>query len=476
VTTDNFYLFDTIGAEKVVGTQTVSANSIILTPTAVLSKNTVYEGTITHELLDEGGTGLEGTYTWTFRTIAAVGELDTNFGNDGIVRKEFSTETDQIGAVHVLENDKILVAGNMFDGSDHDGFVARFDQNGTLDPSFGSGGVRLFPTISTASNEYFTCLDVQSDGSIIAGGVMTASSNPDFFIARFTKDGSVDNTFGSGDAHFLLHLGDDSIDDISIASSDTIFASGHDSGDGNGVVLAVKPDGSGLDTGFNGESAKLIQIATYYPKLPGIVHQNDGTIISAGNVYYTSEAQEVLCLLKLSATGGLDSAFGASGISLTKIGENDTSVDCLIQPDGKIVVVGFTENSGGKLLPFAARFLSDGLLDTGSFGTNGVVVLEFGADVKFNSVKLQDNGKIIIGGHTAGGATGADPLFVRLMPDGSLDAKFGPSSEGYISFSASTKDEVIFSIDTQSTGRVIGGGYLIPSSGTHRDSFIVGVW
>src|SRR5690606_34000738 len=129
--------------------------------------------------------------------------------------------------------------------------------------------------------------------------------------------------------------------------------------------------------------------------------------------------------------GSLDPAFGNGGILLNRTDRWDEAADVLVQPDGRIIVVGFTLHDGGILNDepdtlTIERYGPDGSYDP-TFGNGGRVQLPNLAPGR--AVALQPDGAIVIAAADQGGES-ADWALLRLLPGGALDANFG--TEGVI--------------------------------------------
>lgn len=122
----------------------------------------------------------------------ADGSVDSDFGSNGRVMVDLDGSTDTARAVHLLDDGKILVAGEgqFFDGGG-DLVVIRLLADGTLDTTFGDAGIARGD--SGASFEFGNAITVMQDGTIVVGG--TASS--DFVMAAFDADGSTATGFGT---------------------------------------------------------------------------------------------------------------------------------------------------------------------------------------------------------------------------------------------------------------------------------------
>src|SRR6185312_12779398 len=121
---------------------------------------------------------------------AAAGDLDGAFGTGGTVTTDFAGNGDEARAVAVQPDGKIVAAGGAL-GATVDFALVRYRPDGTLDATFGTGGK---VTTDFGSAEQAFAVAVQPDGKIVvAGGGATG-----FELARYNADGSLDGTFGAG--------------------------------------------------------------------------------------------------------------------------------------------------------------------------------------------------------------------------------------------------------------------------------------
>jgi len=139
-------------------------------------------------------------------------------------------------------------------------------------------------------------------------------------------------------------------------------------------------------------------------------------------------AAALMFIATASATpGDLDATFGRGGVVRTDIGFIDTANDVAVQSDGRIVAAG-TVDEGGTRNVFAARYLSDGSLDS-SFGGDGVVVPDRYRQVAPRLV-VQSDGKVVLATRSE---FGGGLLFVyRFNADGTPDTSFGSSGDGTV--------------------------------------------
>ncbi len=177
--------------------------------------------------------------------------------------------------------------------------------------------------------------------------------------------------------------------------------------------------------------------------------QPDGKILIAGYFYEKigSETSQDFVVLRLNSNGSLDYSFGEEGKVSTDFSVstpgimNDYATDMALQPDGKIIVVGYTYLNGYAVM---ARYNNDGSLDT-NFGAGGKVQTA-AADIEeiykitISSVGLQSDGKIILGGRVYYLGDTSNPVnydrfaLFRYNPDGTLDTSFGTNGLSTVQF------------------------------------------
>jgi len=156
-----------------------------------------------------------------------------------------------------------------------------------------------------------------------------------------------------------------------------------------------------------------------------------------------------------AAGTNLDPSFGTGGMVVTSVSGSEAH-DALLQPDGKIVVVG-TEHNRIMLV----RYSSDGSLDS-TFGTNGITITDYGPNaLNIDAGALQADGRIVVAGLTAANnVTRADFFLARYNSDGTIDSTFGDLGRVITDFSDIFPGgaEVIMSLAVQSDGKIIAGG------------------
>lgn len=378
--------------------------------------------------------------------LAAPGGLDPSFGRGGRVLTDFDRSTDIANAVALQADGKLIVVGTTYvdnDFSDEDFALARYNQDGSLDASFGTRGrvTTDFPGLAAEAS----AVTVQPDGKIlVAGGAFPLFAFlGNFEIARYNPDGSLDASFGSGGivtTHFpqgsyasalalqadgkIIAAGTDYVDFSSEASSNTDFA-----------LARYNPDGS-PDIGFGNGGQVLTDFERLNDDVFAVLVQPDGRIIAAGSARDPSTDYD-FAAARYSSDGRLDASFGNGGKVSTDFGNDgfDRARAAALQPDGRIVAAGFATTLNGGHQNFAVvRYNSDGALDPG-FGGTGLKQVSFGSCCQSaNSVLLQPDGKIILVGYPDSESSDSDFTLARLDSDGSLDATFGRGGRVRTSF------------------------------------------
>jgi uncharacterized delta-60 repeat protein len=372
--------------------------------------------------------------------VAAPGALDSSFGSGGEVTTDFGG-SDSAQAV-VIQGDGRIVAAGLSGAGDF--ALARYTADGSLDPSFGSGGKA---TTDFGGFDAASALAVQPDGRIVAAG---RSGSGDFALARYNADGSLDSTFGSGGKLTTDFGGFDGALAVALQTDSKIIAVGG-GGTGSDFALArYNADGS-PDTSF-GSGGIVPTDFGGFEAATAVAIQGDGKIVATGSTFSGGFQQFVLA--RYNGDGSLDASFGSGGMVTTDFGLGSGFGGALtIQPDGKIVAAG---RAGTDFV--VARYNGDGSPDP-SFGTAGKVTTDFGGalfDAAFG-VALQSNGKIVAAGGTFNGfgPPAADFALARFGADGSLDAGFDSGGKVTTDFGGF---DVASGLALQADGKIVAAG------------------
>lgn len=313
-------------------------------------------------------------------------------------------------------------------------------------PGFASGSGKIANLAVGASTDTAYAVAVQPDGKIVMAGTCSGPSNSDFCLVRLTPDGSLDSTFdgpgGSGNGKFLLPIGsgDDQAFKLALQPDGKIVLAGSCSNGANTdfCVARLNFDGS-FDASFVGPGGGangrfLLPITAGNEEARGLALQPDGKIVMVG--YCVGVGGPAFCLARLNADGSLDDGFdgpggGGNGRFLLTVGvNNDYGLAAAIQIDGKIVVAGYCHISSIFQL-CVARLNANGTYDA-SFAAAGKVLFTVGSGGSDNAfaVTVQADGKILLAG-ICHNSSNYDFCLARLNPDGTLDSNFdGPTGIG----------------------------------------------
>lgn len=319
------------------------------------------------------------------------GNLDSTFGSNGKVTTDFGN-TDYANAIVVQPNGKIIVAGYTL--KSYDFAMVRYNIDGSLDTTFGNLGK---VTTDFGDVDYGNAAALQPDGKIIVAGDSVTSNYFDFSLARYNPDGSLDDSFGSGGkvTTDINNHSYDSATSVAIQADGKIVISGiTDDTTVHFALVRYNPDGS-LDSSFGSSGMVVTDFSTNgYAYAMTIFN---GKIIVAGNTFFNSRNH--IAITRYEPNGNLDTTFGNHGLVITDFGLDFWVHAVTVQPGGEIIIAGasmVTEICKDFALE---RYKPDGSLDT-SFGTDAKVTTDFyGMDDCAYSLALQPDGKIVAGGY-----------------------------------------------------------------------------
>lgn len=403
---------------------------------------------------------------------AAEGGLDTSFGSGGKVVTSFKANANDIARGIAIQKDGRIVTAGYAEGPTSattglDFGLVRYNKDGSLDTTFGSGGkvTTDFSDSRGVSSDAAYAVAIQADGKIVAVGY--ADGLRDFAVARYNADGSLDTTFATGGKFTSYSISSPSYyfsggsaTAVAIQSDGKIVVAGyiynspqHTSlNQYDFVVMRFNSNGA-LDASFASGGVKVVAIGDGYDfdYAYAVAIQSDGKIVVAGSGGPYNGTTENFALIRLNANGSLDSSFGSSGKVTADIGgNNDKAYAVAIQSDGKIVAAGSATISTYNASLAVARFNSNGTLDT-SFGSGGKVTTNVGSSNPSAAygVVVQADGKIVI----AGIKEVYYMVLARYTSGGLLDTSFGTG--GLVT---TTTYDNAYAVALQSDGRIVAAG------------------
>ena len=376
--------------------------------------------------------------------LAQAGSLDPTFGHHGISATNFATCCGGVNAIALQSDGKILVGGQARI-NELVGVIFRLNPNGSLDTTFGSGGmvaVRLGSIGASVGG-----LVVQTDGKIVASvmGVFVSRGN----VTRLNPNGSGDSTFGTNGIASISSLAPSG--PVLLQPDGKILVAGKEFGSG----LLARLDSNGqLDTSFGSRGVAVL-----------LTPASQVALLSNGQILVSSTSSPGVT--RYNSNGAVDHTFG----SLGQAASTDAPASVEVQTNEAILAAGtsitgvavptvFTGNPTGFAI---MRFSSSGSIDT-TFGTKGGVITVFpGMNIGgIAAIALQTNGDIVAAGN-AGFAPSNQSQFTssfalaRYLSGGQLDTTFGNGGRVTTSF-GSPNVAFIAAVAIQTDGKIVVAG------------------
>jgi uncharacterized delta-60 repeat protein len=297
-------------------------------------------------------------FEWVVARFKPTGALDTSFGGgDGIFTKTFSAYGRLSGAA-LQPNGKIVVAGAI-SSSTWRATVARLDANGTLDATFGAGGIKRLGA------GYLFGVTLAPAGKIVTVGQTDPPG--DALVWRLLPNGAPDKSF-SGDGKLVYDSGGgDYLRDATVRSDGAIVAAGGSEPAGKNVlVMRILPKGK-RDPAFNGGNPVSVNIGEASDG-EALAIQPDGRIVVAGEA--EAGPDKDLLVERYTSSGQLDTTFGGGdGYVIHHTSDAyDYAIAVTIEPTGRIVLGGGGDANYDLLL---VGLVGDSGPSCTRFGTNG---------------------------------------------------------------------------------------------------------
>jgi uncharacterized delta-60 repeat protein len=374
-------------------------------------------------------------------------------------------------SVAVQPDGRVIVVGATYPSSGHGSRfgLTRFNPDGSLDDSFGDGG-RVTTPFSGWDGGGAGSVAVQPDGRIVVAGSVgnSAIKFPEgrFALARYNSDGSLDPSFGTGGVVITAFPRENSAIALGIAlqPDGRIVAAGELSNPPVGIHLGVaryNSDGS-LDPSFG--TGGLVDTT-----ISGLVHVTRGIAVGGGHIVvviqgYTTDYR--LVLARYNDDGSLDPSFGSGGLVSTAFPGFDgaTGESVAVLADGRILTAGSAVNRSPQDERFAlARYAPDGSLDP-TFGTGGFVTTAFDQFQAYAyAMAFQRNGRIVLAGGVYSGTIGTQFALARYDSDGTLDESFGADGRVITPFPGYSRADAV-GVAVQPNGRIVATGSIYTSA------------
>ncbi len=394
--------------------------------------------------------------------------LDTSFSDDGWTASLFGGFQSEANAVAIDSNGRIVVAGyTVTTPEDEDEIsaflVARYTANGALDATFGTGGFTATPFNGGSGEAKITAIAIDSSGRIVATGNLYPAA---MALARYTPEGLLDPTF-DGDGKLATSLnGAFEASAIVIDSSGRILVAGRAAG-AKPVIARFLEDGT-ADVTFDGDGMAVLippDVSAWTPT--GLALDSPGRIVVAGSGGTWPDLN--FLAMRLLSDGTLDPSFSGDGSATTSIGSSQDYANALaIDAADRILLAGYTR-TGQDDTDFALiRYDSTGELDSTFDGDGKATATLGGYDYGF-TIALDAGGRIVIGGYSNMGATSYDLALLRFTPGGTLDTTF--DEDGKAALALTSSEDSVRAIVLDANQRIVtaggtGGEMVVARSGT----------
>ncbi|MFT4924839.1 MAG: putative delta-60 repeat protein [Phenylobacterium sp.] len=449
--------------------------------------------------------------------ISSTGQLDSSFGSNGVAQHDINNGQNTMVALMLDSTDRPVIATSAPGVRNQDFAISRFTGAGVFDTSFlnhGYNQVNQSPSDDTMHGALQMDASPHTGKFVMVGTTSSGSGLSDLIVARYNIDGSVDATFGIN-GYFHLSTNDTDIPyvgkSITELNDGRVVITGQVSST-RGFLLALDTNGK-LDTSFGGGDGSLFILPdgaeTISPN--SVTTDNNNMIVVAG--YQTTPAgPHDVYLARFDALGNPDLSFNETGRVILDLAgglsEGFNRVD--IMPDNSLIAVGYHNNralvakfrdtgvlnpnfnvtgfhaldvdpqvsdnvdelfdvdvdDGGHIFASGASnsattdlitvvsINADGSMDS-NFDSDGMVTYSFGSGHAKQSMSLDNNGKLVLTGHSHG-ATGDDIFVARLGRNGALDPIFAGGSHVLINHNDTDSSEIVGVLDN---GKILIAGH-----------------
>ena len=305
----------------------------------------------------------------------AVSRLDGSFGLNGRVAVELGVRN-SAHAVLVQPDGRILIAGSSSKGTARNMSLLRFNRDGSLDPTFNNDGSAI--TSVAIGDDEILALGLLADGRIVAAGYSHNGADRDFALVCYLPDGTLDRTFGEeGVVITPVGSGNEEITALQINRDDMITVAGGVEGTTGRVLATARYFSDGvLDSSYGEQGVSLIGVGVD-TAAEGLLERSDGTLVVSGS--YELAGRSSLMLVGLTGDGVIDPTFGERGVAVADLPDAVSEGYRLAEDsDGRLYLAG-SVGLAGKRDAALFRFTRSGQADD-EFGVGGVLVTRMSAE------------------------------------------------------------------------------------------------
>jgi len=406
---------------------------------------------------------------------AQVGTLDPDFGDAGVVVVDTAAQ-DLLNDVAVTVTGRIFSVGQVAPGdvNSRNALLSRLEPNGQSLLTWSVQATGL--TVPDA----FHSVAVASDGNLTAFGWSQygfGANDRDFWVRQFTQNGGVSGVSfqrpNEGFSRRFEGYGGTIQSDGKFVTVGWALRLG-DAGSFDAVMARWLANGD-MDTDFGIDAVVRLDLGGGPHRLTGVDQQADGKLVVSG--YAEIGGQRDILLARFNTDGSLDGSFGSGGLVMLDFGGfDDQASGLIVLPGGRIAATGVRGLSETDREFIVMRYLANGTLDT-SFGIGGVAAPDFGIQPSVGTDLVRMPGdRLLVTGWTETGAGGPATrriALARLLPNGDPDPTFNATGLTIIE-TGSGLEERGSAIALQPAGGIIVAGNRITDSGS-SDGLIIRV-
>lgn len=342
----------------------------------------------------------------TIARLMPDGSPDASFSGDGLASVPIASAAGQ--AMALLPDGRILLGGNWYDfGLSMPGLmVARFLANGTIDATFGTSGVAQPTTFPTGAT--FWDMDVQADGKIVVTGQTIGGSSNDVIVVRLLTNGTLDTSFGtSGFTVLVLGSGTDQSLAVEVQPDGKILVAGYTNQPGYEEAFVARLLTNGQpDASFGTNGVRILNA-----DVDDDERASDIELYPDGRIAVCGEADQDAFAAVLLPDGTNDPSFGTGGVAINPVIDAQVADRVAIDNEGGLVLACTVDGDFYDIQ--VIRFLADGTLDP-----DYEITIPILNDDAASAIAIQPDGKVLVAGESDDGGLSADMQVIRLSAPG----------------------------------------------------------
>jgi len=379
---------------------------------------------------------------------AQNGVLDTSFNGTGVIDAAYETAN----SMTTDKNNKVLVIGHDRQSATKHIFVNRYASDGSPDKSFGNNGQLQLDVNS--DYDYGRCIKALNNGQYLISGQNSAGPYFRAILARINQNGTLDSSFGVN-GFCIINPNQQNCDawSFEVSGSGSIYVSGYRSVNSvmKAVLWKVKPKGF-IDSSFGTNGEKTMNTTSYAERFYGIDMNNGSNTIVAVGISYNGAYNEGFITM-IDTNGKLQTGFNSVGYKKVAHNSQETRYNDVSLSNSQIIVVGHYVSTGQNYL------LVNSILPNGAFNpgfASGGIIAETSTVSMFTCIIKDCKENFFLGGAVAVNSK-LQFRVLRLKSNGLADSGF--ASNGYYSGRIKTdNDETVEAMTLYTDSGIVFGG------------------